>query len=69
MAMYKNLRRYSDDEAAWISQRLISLRQTIRASDLGRLRVEPHKALDAFAPRPYTPRSIKNLKGQDHESP
>ena len=36
MAMYKNLRRYSDDEAAWISQRLISLRQTIRASDLGR---------------------------------
>jgi len=36
MAMYKNLRGYSDDQAAWISERLIDLRQTIRASDLGR---------------------------------
>jgi len=38
MAMYKNLRRYSDQKAAWISQRLIDLRQTIRASDLGNRR-------------------------------
>ena len=35
MANYKNLRYYDDDKAAWISQRLIDLRQTIRASDLG----------------------------------
>ena len=38
MAMYKNLRGYSDQKAAWISQRLIDLRQTIRASDLGNRR-------------------------------
>ena len=38
MAMYKNLRRYPADQAAWISKRLIDLRQTIRASDLGNRR-------------------------------
>lgn len=36
MANYKNLRQYSADEVAWISQRLLRLRRTIRASDLGR---------------------------------
>lgn len=36
MAMYKDLRRYPKDQAAWISERLINLRQTIRASELGR---------------------------------
>ena len=35
MAMYKKLRRYPKDKAAWISERLISLRQTIRTSKLG----------------------------------
>jgi len=36
MASYKSLKAYPDDKAAWISKRLIELRRTIRASDLGR---------------------------------
>ena len=36
MANYKNLRHYDPADAAWISKRLLELRQTIRASDLGR---------------------------------
>jgi len=36
MANYKNLRQYDAADAAWISKRLLELRQTIRASDLGR---------------------------------
>lgn len=35
MAYYKKLHGYSEEEAAWISKRLISLRKTIRTSDLG----------------------------------
>lgn len=36
MASYKNLKRYPAEKAAWISERLIALRKSIRASDLGR---------------------------------
>lgn len=36
MASYKALKNYPEDKAAWISKRLIELRRTIRASDLGR---------------------------------
>ncbi len=36
MAYYKNLKRYSDDQASWISKRLLALRETMRASELGR---------------------------------
>jgi endonuclease/exonuclease/phosphatase family metal-dependent hydrolase len=36
MAYYKNLKGYEPEKAAWISERLINLRETIRASDLGR---------------------------------
>ncbi len=36
MAYYKDLKRYEPEKAAWISEHLINLRETIRASDLGR---------------------------------
>lgn len=36
MASYKDLNQYPPEKSAWISERLIDLRETIRASDLGR---------------------------------
>lgn len=36
MAYYKALRSYEPHDAAWISKRLLALRETMRASDLGR---------------------------------
>jgi endonuclease/exonuclease/phosphatase family metal-dependent hydrolase len=35
MAYYKSLKNYDDLKAAWIAERLIALRKTIRASELG----------------------------------
>lgn len=35
MASYKNMRRYNAEKAAWISERLIELRKTIKTSELG----------------------------------
>ncbi len=36
MAFYKKLKSYDDEKADWISDRLIKLRETMRASELGR---------------------------------
>jgi len=36
MAFYKKLKSYDDEKADWISDRLLKLRETMRASELGR---------------------------------